>query len=138
MPSNDAFIEKEHTSNHITSVSWFIMKSMRTICLNKNFCVFLSIECHFGSLFFNAKNRKRKGELLQKTEEISRSKAYTNTRKLNWNISMNTDAFLDQKRVNVCEHMVKTAPRESFWKVPPGRGEDLRGWRENWMEIIWG
>jgi hypothetical protein len=29
-------------------------------------------------------------------------------------ILMITDVFLNQKRVNVCEHMVKMAPRESF------------------------
>ena len=43
--------------------------------------------------------------------EISRWKAHTNTWKLNWNVSMITDVFLDQKRVNVCEHMVKPAPQ---------------------------
>ena len=39
------------------------------------------------------------------------------------------DIFLDQKRVNVCEHTVKMAICESFTKVPPegcktGSGED--------------
>ena len=29
-----------------------------------------------------------------------------------------TDVFLDQKRVNVCEHTVKMAPCERFWKLP--------------------
>ena len=33
------------------------------------------------------------------------------TRKLNWNILTITDVFLNQKRVNVCEYMAKTAPR---------------------------
>ena len=28
---------------------------------------------------------------------------------------MNTDVFLNQKRVNVCEHMVKTAPHEGYY-----------------------
>jgi hypothetical protein len=32
---------------------------------------------------------------------------------------MITDVFLDQKRVNVCEHIVKTVPHESFGKLPP-------------------
>ena len=50
----------------------------------------------------NIKNRKRKGKLLPKNEEISGRKAHTNTWKLNWNILMFTDVFLDQKRVNVC------------------------------------
>ena len=50
----------------------------------------------------NTKNRKRKGKLLPKNEEISGQKSHTNTRKLDLNILMITDAFLDQKRVNVC------------------------------------
>ena len=37
-------------------------------------------------------------------------KAHINTRKLHWNISTITDIFLDQKIVNVCEHMVKIVP----------------------------
>jgi hypothetical protein len=32
---------------------------------------------------------------------------------------MITDAFVSQKRVNVCEHMVKTAPHNRFRRVPP-------------------
>jgi hypothetical protein len=47
------------------------------------------------------------------------------------------DVFLDQKRVNVCEHTIKMAPRDGFRKVPlegckTGRGEEhWREWREN-------
>ena len=41
---------------------------------------------------------------------MSGQKAHTNTQKLNWNVSTITDVLLDQKRVNVCEHMVKTVP----------------------------
>ena len=53
---------------------------------------------------------KGKGEgKLPKIEEISGGKAHTNTRKLIRNISTVTDVFLNQKRVNVCEHMVKMA-----------------------------
>ena len=37
-------------------------------------------------------------------------RAHTNTQKLIWNISVITDAFLDQKKVNVCEHAVMMAP----------------------------
>jgi hypothetical protein len=40
---------------------------------------------------------------------ISWWKAHINTWWLNWKVSTITDVFLDQKRVNVCEHMVKTA-----------------------------
>ena len=51
----------------------------------------------------NTINRKRKGKLLPKNKEISE---WINTWKLEWYISVITDAFLDQKRINVCEHMV--------------------------------
>ena len=37
-------------------------------------------------------------------------KRHPNTWMLNWNVSMITDVFLDQNRVNVCEHTVKTTP----------------------------
>ena len=40
-----------------------------------------------------------------------------------------TDVFLNQKRVNVCEHPTKMASLESFWKVPPGACKRM-GWRE--------
>ena len=40
---------------------------------------------------------------------------------------MITDVFLDQKKVNVCEHTVKMAPHESFGKVPPEGLRDRRG-----------
>ena len=52
---------------------------------------------------------KRKGKLLPKSEEISIGKAYTNTQKLIQYISTITDVFLNQKRINVCEHMEKMA-----------------------------
>ena len=47
---------------------------------------------------------KGMGKLLPKIEEVSRGKAHTNTRNLIRNISTITDVFLNQKRVNVCEH----------------------------------
>ena len=50
----------------------------------------------------NTKNRKRKGKLLPKNEEISWRKAYTNTQKFNWNILTITNILHDQK------HTVKT------------------------------
>ena len=34
-----------------------------------------------------------------------------------WNISAITDAFLDQKRVNVFEHTVKKVSRGCFGKI---------------------
>ena len=60
------------------------------------------------------KNRKRKGKLLPKNEEITRGKAHTNTWKLILYILTITDVFLNQKRVNVCEHRVKMVPCEIF------------------------
>ena len=48
---------------------------------------------------------------LFKLLDISRRKGPTNTRKLNWNVSTIIALFLNQKRVNVCEHKVKTSPR---------------------------
>ena len=36
-------------------------------------------------------------------------------------LSTITYVFLDQKRLNICEHTVKTTPRHSFGKVPPER-----------------
>ena len=68
----------------------------------------------------NKKYGKGKGKVLPKIEKISGGKAHSNTRK-----PMITDFFLNQKRVNVCEHMVKMASCESFWTVPQGvtRGE---------------
>ena len=64
---------------------------------------------------------KGRGNSNRKNEEISRQKT---TQKLNLNILAITDVFLDQKRVNVCEHSVKKVPRESFGKVPPERVQD--------------
>ena len=43
-----------------------------------------------------------------------------------------TDVFFNQKTVNVCEHMVKTAPCESFGKVTPERVRDRNGWKIEW------
>ena len=50
----------------------------------------------------------------QKIEEISIGKAHANTRKFNRTISTVTAVFLNQKRVNVCEHTTKMASLESF------------------------
>ena len=38
---------------------------------------------------------------------------HTNTQKLNSYNSTITDVFLNQKRVNVCEHTVKMAPHDT-------------------------
>jgi hypothetical protein len=40
---------------------------------------------------------------------------------------MITNVFLDQKRINVCEHMVKTAPHDGFTKMPPEWVQDRKG-----------
>ena len=47
----------------------------------------------------------------------------------NQNILTVTDVFLNQKRVNVCEHTTKMASLESFRKVSPG-GCEGNGRRE--------
>ena len=60
---------------------------------------------------YNTKIRKERGKSYWKNEEISGWKAHTNTWKLNWKVSTIRDVFLDQKRVNVCEHTVKMVPR---------------------------
>ena len=63
----------------------------------------------------NSMNRKGKGKLTKKWRDL-RMKVQTET----WNILAFTDPFLDQKRVNVCEHVVKMVSSGCFWKVPPG------------------
>ena len=60
----------------------------------------------------NTKNRKRKGKLLPKNEEISGRKANTNTWKVYWNTSTITDVFFEHKRYiysflikkDICDH----------------------------------
>ena len=56
----------------------------------------------------------KKGKLIPKHVEISGGKVHTSTWKLNRDISVITYVFLDQKRVNLCEHTAKMAPREWF------------------------
>ena len=54
---------------------------------------------------------KERENSYRKNEKISRWKAHTYPlRKVNWNFFTITDVFLNQKRVNVYEHKVKTAP----------------------------
>ena len=81
----------------------------------------------------NTKHR-RKRTLLLRNEEISRQKSHTNIWKLNWDILMIRDLFLNQKSINVREHTVKMAPRESFWKGHQGACETGR----DGGRIIWG
>ena len=87
----------------------------------------------------NTKYGKGKGKLLQRNEEFSGGKAHTNTWKLIRNILTVTNVFLNQKRVNVCEHMVKMASIRSFWMVPPGVAREESGGNGGKikMEIIW-
>ena len=40
---------------------------------------------------------------------------------------MITDVFLDQKKINVFDHAVKTVSHESFGEVPPERVQDRKG-----------
>ena len=55
-----------------------------------------------------------------KMNQITVGKVHANTRKLNRNILKVTAVFLNQKRMNVCEHTTQMASLESFKKVPPG------------------
>ena len=57
---------------------------------------------------------ENKGKERREIEEITVGKAHANTRKLNRNISTVTAVFLNQKRMNVCEHTTKMASLESF------------------------
>ena len=45
----------------------------------------------------NTKNRKRRWKLLPKNGDISRWKAHSNKQNLNWNVSMITNVFFNQK-----------------------------------------
>jgi hypothetical protein len=60
----------------------------------------------------------------------SPAERHTWTRKLKLNVSTITHFFLDQRRVNVCEHTVKKMPRDSFRKVSPEWVRDRKG--ETW------
>ena len=85
---------------------------------------------------------KERENLFWKNEEIFGSKKHVNTQKFHWNVSTITDVFLHQKRVNVCEHMVKMVSHDNFGKVLPGwvhdrKEEEWRGWREIEWPFIW-
>ena len=56
---------------------------------------------------------QNKGKLLPKIEKITVGKAHANTQKLNRNILTVTAVFLNQKRMNLCEHTTKMASLES-------------------------
>ena len=58
----------------------------------------------FLSAILQKKKLGKKRKLIPKNEEMSERKSHI--QKLDRNILMITDAFLDQKRVNVCEHVV--------------------------------
>ena len=65
---------------------------------------------------------KERGNSYRKNEEISgwkarthaRTHTHTQKRKLDWNVSMITDVFLNQKRVNVCEYTIFTMCLHTF------------------------
>ena len=61
-------------------------------------------------MIFNTNKGKEREKLLPQIEEISRGKAHINLIE----IFRVTDIFLNQKRVNVCEHTTKMASLESF------------------------
>ena len=65
-------------------------------------------------------NRKRKGKLAKKIKRSPDESTQEHKHMETWYISAITDAFLDQKKVNVFEHAVKLASCECFCKVSPG------------------
>jgi hypothetical protein len=69
--------------------------------------------------FYFTKVGKERGNSYRKNEEITRRKTHINTRKLNWNVSTITDVFLNQKRVNACEHTVTMASRNHVFIMVP-------------------
>ena len=68
----------------------------------------------YQSMDYTKKQEKKEETLTEKNEEISGWKAHINTRRPTWNVSTITEVFLNQKRVNLCEHIVKMASGESF------------------------
>ena len=83
----------------------------------------------------NTKYGNGKGKLLPKIEEVSGGEAHTNICKLIQNILTITDVFLNQKRVNVCEHMVKIASCEIFERCHKGVAREEGGeGGEEWMK----
>ena len=77
----------------------------------------------------NTINRKRKGKTHQKMKRSPDESTHKHMETLY--ISVITDAFFNQKRVNVCEHAVKMASHGCFWKLPSGSCEtgNREGWR---------
>ena len=74
--------------------------------------------CHGNhNIYGYPKIGEERGNSYQKNEEISRWKAHLNTWKLNWNVSMITYVFLDEKRVNVCKCTVKMASRGVIFTI---------------------
>ena len=55
---------------------------------------------------------KESENFYQELKRSQKGQAHTNTRKLYQDISTGTAVFLNQKRVNVCEHTTKTASLE--------------------------
>ena len=79
-------------------------------------------------LIIKTQNKGKERENSPKIEDITGGKAHVNTRKLNLNILTITEVFLNQNRVNVCEHTTKMASLESLLKGA------TRVLREEWME----
>ena len=57
-------------------------------------------------------NRNRKKKLMPKIWRDLQMKGTISTQKLNWYVSTITHVFLNQKKVNICEHTVKMASLE--------------------------
>ena len=77
------------------------------LILNIYLCIAGSSFLEYHYLILTQNKGKESEKKLPKIEEISRGKVHTNTQKLIQNILTVTDVFLNQKRVNVCEHMAR-------------------------------
>ena len=89
------------------NLSWRIWKSI----IGKHWCKLYRNGDFFietSKTILNTKHRKRKDKetLTEKWRDLWRKGTHKH-KKLNWNILTITDAFLDQKRVNVPEHTAK-------------------------------
>ena len=86
-----------HYCNCISS-AWLVKYTMVHGLMEDNMYFFLIFE-----------KTQNKGKLLPKIEEITLGQVHVNTQKLNLNNLMVTAVFLNQKRVNLWEHMTRSS-----------------------------
>ena len=88
-----------------------MLNSLRLVPLSSLIILFILALYVFLSIFHMERKStevwltQKRGNSYRKSKEISRRNEHINTRKLHRNISMITDVFLNQKRVNVCEYI---------------------------------